>query len=67
MLLQAIAAWAEAESKHAERLSLPFAASHAVEVGAWMLPSVTTSSEEGTELGADAKVLAQQSQLYQNC
>ena len=41
MQLQAIAAWAEAEAKHSERASLPFAGAHAVEVGAWMLPTLT--------------------------
>lgn len=43
MRMQAIAAWAEAEAKHVERSALPFAAAHAVEVGAWMLPTLTAA------------------------
>lgn len=57
--MQAIAAWAEAEAKHAERQTLPFAASHAVEVGAWILPSVTqlcTDDEEDADDQAIGKV-----------
>lgn len=47
--MQAIASWAEAETRYAERAKLPFAAAHAVEVGAWMLPSLTTTPGDDDE------------------
>lgn len=41
-----MAAWADAEQRHADRSALPFAAAHAVEMGAWMLPALTRNPAE---------------------